>query len=185
MIRKRFHKQEYVIPSIGETKPIITLGGRDKSTRKRFVPNINMSFRSGEAEQFYVNVNDPEIVVENETPSITDGIEVSVNGRSNRFYEQDNGLEHEITLSSKPDSRKVILDIKHSSEIIFEELPTLDKDGEQRSEELINSYVAYHEIKSGTGIATEIKKPMAIPGRMRFLTRTSGHYRSQPQSYKT
>jgi len=170
MLTKIKNKNQYYA-KLGD-KASITVGGDEKTTFGKFVPNVNMSFERKEIDEFFINVNDTSVVIDDELPK--DGNpEIQVGDRTDKFYVNDKGqLEYEIIFDKKPASNRINLAIQCSQDLDFwhqGELTQADIDaGCVRLEEAINSYAVYCNKKNNaykTGKVTHIYRSFVIDRR--------------------
>jgi len=119
------------------TKGAITIGGNNKN---KFVPNINLSKWY---DEYWFNINYPEIVTIEKEQFGNNKIEFSVKDKLHRYYMLDEGkLEYEIEIAKKPDTNILVLNIDFHPDLRFYFQPDLTlkqiDQGMSRDDENIN-----------------------------------------------
>lgn len=121
----------YTTVPLGEVKPNLVIGGTDPA---KFVPNINMSFGFGGAEEFFINLNNKAKVITTQAAALADDkISQTVNGETDEFYIDANGrLKWDTVFTSLPAQMEIDYDLSHSSGIEFLYQDTLEKDWQNK-----------------------------------------------------
>jgi len=96
----------------------IVVGGSDP---KKFVPNINCSFRRKFLDEFFLNINADDVLVSDEKETIEENnAEIKVGDRTDKYFVDDNDcLEYQIILDSKTVSNEITLKIECSPVLKF------------------------------------------------------------------
>lgn len=115
-ILKRRGRNEYR-GFVGVPEDKLLIGGRDKSTKGKFVPNINMSKWNDEV---WLNINHPDKVNGEKVKKQNEIISLSVGNNTHRFYPTtDYHFEYAIELKKYPDSNVLEFDLKFPEGLIF------------------------------------------------------------------
>jgi len=153
----------YIAEDLGDTKPTIVIGGKTD----KFVPNVNLSFKCGaEIEQYFINFNRPDVVVDDQAEAAVDGtVALTVGEQTDLFHIDSEGrLKWDIIFDEKPSTNVFRWKIKGSPGVAFHyqgELSQEDIDGGcTRPDWAVGSYAVYGN-KSGNGFLTG--KLMHIP----------------------
>lgn len=109
--------------NLGETKPIINIGGSD---RTKFVPNINMSFFD---DEFYFNLNRKDKIINNEIVIFNNNKISQTTDDVDEYYIDEKGnLKWDITWNKKPKNLNLEFDISCSDNLSFLYQDTLFND---------------------------------------------------------
>jgi len=145
-LRKVKNKAEYDV-ELDECK--IKVGGKDKETDEKFVPNINMNKWNNEC---YLNVNYPFVITDEVETFDSEEIEIELENEKHKYYVKDGKLEYEIELESKPISNEIKLDLKFSDGLNFwlqRELTQEEiEQGCGRPENVVDSYAVHWKKKN-------------------------------------
>lgn len=149
----------------------VEVGGRDS---RKAVPNVNVSFDRVFPDEYFFNVNAPDVLVPYDHSPVITGSLFSIPSpfqpREDRYYVDSSGdLEYEIELKEKPASNKIVLSISCSPSLRFVHQVSLTQDeidrGAFRPEDVVNSYAVYSDRKHGvyqTGKVAHIKRSHVI-----------------------
>lgn len=144
----------------------IVIGG---SAPEKFVPNINCSFKRELTDEYYININADDILVTNEQEVLEDNnAEIKVGDRTDKFFVDNDCLEHQIILDKKPSTNKIELKITCSPALSF--YPQVASTPEEIAagyevnypDDILNSYAVYcdkrHYNEYQTGKVAHIKR---------------------------
>lgn len=121
-MQKEIYRREYkaIVHDNPSRKPQeikLKIGGRDETTRGRFVPNINMSKWDDEA---WLNINFPEKVTNEQERFDGKAISLKTLGREHRIYlDEKNQLEYEIEFEFEPESNVFEFDLAFAEGLSF------------------------------------------------------------------
>lgn len=125
----------------------ITIGGNDPS---KFVPNINSSIKRKIEDEFFININFTDLIVDGIEDVAYDEnkTELKTDKRIDKWSILEDGkLDYEIVLEEKQASNTLSLEIKCSQELTFYHQPELTQEeideGCIRPDNVINSYAIY------------------------------------------
>lgn len=177
MIRKRYKKHKYAVDAVlGDTKPSIRIGGRDKVAQGKFIPNLNMSFRFGAGEEFFVNLNRRNVSVTDQQETDSNGALRLTTGTETDIWEidADGRMRWDIDFAECPDSMVMEWDLLCSPGVEFYYQPPLTTaeiaEGHIRPPEVVGSYAVYCNRRNNqykTGKLAHIYRPYCTDARGR------------------
>lgn len=138
-------KAEYDLTLAETDVPVvIKIGGNDKTTKGKFIPNINSSKWNNEC---WLNINHPNIV-NAEKESFVDGkLEIAIGSKTHRYYVAEGGkLEYEIEFAAKPQSNIIELALNFPDGLRFDYQDTLENEYKKDSlwYKTLEDYLADH-----------------------------------------
>jgi len=158
----------YTAENLGDTKPVIAIGGKTD----KFVPNVNLSFKCGtDSEQYFINLNRPDVVVDSQTETVDDGaVTLTTGEQTDCFYVDAEGrLKWDIVFDEKPISNVFNWKIRKSPGVSFYyqgELTEEEKaEGCERPDWAVGSYAVYGDRSDNgfmTGKLMHIPRPFCI-----------------------
>lgn len=127
-----------------DTPCAIKIGGNDKATDGKFVPNINASKWDDEA---WLNINHPDLITSQKEALIDGKLELTVGDKTHRYYITEDGeLEYEIEFATKPPSNIIELSLDFPDGLEFWYQDTLENDYNRNSggHKTLADYLAHH-----------------------------------------
>jgi hypothetical protein len=158
---------EYVVSAVGGSAPDILIGGRDETTKNLAAPNLNMSWRFGDAsERLFLNFNRPGgIVAEGE---VLDGSKLSLPTGDVFHFDALGRLKWDLQFNAHPGIYEWAWAIQRSEGISFHKQPApTDAElavGSERPPEVVGSYAVYCDQRNQyqTGKLLHIYRPIFI-----------------------
>jgi len=143
MITQIRNKREYQALYLGDVKPIVKIGGSQRDTEDRFVPNVNASFHCDSGHELYflnLNRKDLDVSLGNE-PEFNNGvIGQTFNIESHEYSVLGDRLKWSSMFSECPASFVIEFDLKCSQELTFYKQP---EDEPGSPENVKGSYAVY------------------------------------------
>ncbi len=118
---------EYKADGLGETKPVLRIGGKTE----KFVPNVNMSFQceSG-SEQYFLNINRKSVTVDKESSTLaTEKLALTVGNETDIWHINEDGtFEWDIEFAEKPPTNVFSWELLVSDALQFYYQPILSEE---------------------------------------------------------
>jgi hypothetical protein len=137
---------EYKADGLGETKPVLRIGGKTE----KFVPNVNMSFQCETgSEKYFINLNRKSVTVDKEVSSLaSEKLALTIGNETDIWHIDENGrLKWDIEFKEKPATNKFSWDLSYSEGIEFYyqgELTEFEKGRNAvRPDNVVGSYAVY------------------------------------------